>query len=72
MSTERPPSTREENLETAAMIIAEELINDFGKSAQDRALALADATRAYNGECADFYNSVALIIQRKVGSHYRR
>jgi hypothetical protein len=47
-----------------ARVVAVQFINEYGPSAQDRALSLADATRGggLRDECAEFYTIVARIV----------
>ena len=57
----------------AAMTVAERLVHEFGRDAQDRALSLADATDASgSSECADFYILVAHLVARKRPSEASR
>jgi hypothetical protein len=47
-----------------ARAVAVQFINEYGPSAQDRALSLADATRegGLRDECAEFYLIVARMV----------
>ncbi len=47
-----------------ARAVAVQFINEYGPSAQDRALSLADATRqgGLREECAEFYFIVARMV----------